>query len=53
MSEEATPVGSDSHVELRNAAVSVRGEGVVLRTATIYPHIDARAAAERLAEERA
>jgi ketosteroid isomerase-like protein len=50
--QNARPVGSDSHVELRNAAVFVWCEGVILRT-TIYPHIDdARAAAERLAGER-
>ena len=51
--QSARPVGSDSHVELRNGAVHLWSEGVILRT-TIYPHNidDARAAAERLAESR-
>jgi hypothetical protein len=46
------PVGSDGHVQWRYAQVSVWVEGVAVRT-TNYLDIDqARAAAERLAEER-
>jgi ketosteroid isomerase-like protein len=45
-------VGSSSHVQLRHAAVDVWVDGVIARAIT-GPDIDeARAAAERLAEER-
>jgi SnoaL-like domain len=45
-------VGSSGHVQLRNAMVDVWVDGVIARTIT-GPDIDeARAAAERLAEER-
>jgi ketosteroid isomerase-like protein len=45
-------VGSSGHVQLRNAMVNVWVDGVIARTIT-GPDIDeARAAAERLAEER-
>jgi len=51
--QNGRPVGSDSHVELCNAAVHIWSEGVILST-TIHPHNidDARAAAEHLAESR-
>jgi ketosteroid isomerase-like protein len=50
--QNARPVGSSAHVELRYAAVSAWVEGVNVRT-TNYRDIDeARAAAERLAESR-
>ena len=46
-------VGSSGHVQLRNAMVNVWVDGVIARTIT-GPDIDeARAAAERLVEERA
>jgi ketosteroid isomerase-like protein len=45
-------VGSSGHVQLRHAMVNVWVDGVIARTMT-GPNIDeARAAAERLAEER-
>ena len=45
-------VGSSGHVQLRHAAVDVWVDGVIARAIT-GPDIDeARAAAERLAEER-
>src|SRR5271167_4207996 len=48
--QSARPVGSTSHVRLRQAAIVVWVEGVVVRL-TMCPDIDeARAAAERLAE---
>jgi hypothetical protein len=50
--QNARPAGSNGHVRLRYAAVSVWREGVIVRT-TNYSDIDeARAAAERLAETR-
>jgi ketosteroid isomerase-like protein len=51
--ERARTKGSDAYVEARNAWVSLWEEGRVVRT-TSYADIDeARAAAERLAQERA
>jgi ketosteroid isomerase-like protein len=45
-------VGSSGHVQLRNAAIHVWVEGIIVRAIT-GPDIDkGRAAAERLAEER-
>jgi ketosteroid isomerase-like protein len=50
--QHARPVDSSGRVQMRGAAVSVWTEGVIARR-TLYPDIDeARAAAERLAEER-
>jgi ketosteroid isomerase-like protein len=50
--QSGRPIGSDGHVQLRYAQISVWVDGVALRT-TNYNDIDeARAAAERLAEER-
>ena len=50
--QNARPVDSSGHVQMRGAAVSVWAEGVIARR-TLYNDIDeARAAAERLAEER-
>jgi ketosteroid isomerase-like protein len=50
--QSGRPVGSDGHVQLRYAQISVWVDGVALRT-TNYTDIDeARAAAKRLAEER-
>jgi ketosteroid isomerase-like protein len=49
--QRGRPVGSDGHVQLRYAQISVWVESVAVRT-TNYTDIDeARAAAERLAEE--
>jgi ketosteroid isomerase-like protein len=51
--QSGRPVGSVSHVQLRYAQISVWVDGVAVRT-TNYTDIDeARAAAERLARERA
>ena len=51
--ERARPTGSIGRVQLRYAAVVVFAENLIARART-YPHIDeARAAAERLARERA
>jgi len=51
--ERARPTGSTGRVQLRYAAVVVFAENLIAR-ATTYPDIDeARAAAERLAQERA
>ena len=51
--QHARPVDSSGHVQMRGAAVSVWTDGVIARR-TLYTDIDeARAAAERLAEERA
>jgi len=50
--QRGRPIGSSGDVGLRYAAVSVWVEGLIVRT-TLYGDIDeARAAAERLAEER-
>ena len=50
--QKGRPVGSSGEVELRYAAVSVWEDGMIARV-TNYTDIDeARAAAERLAEER-
>jgi hypothetical protein len=50
--EEGRMKGSDAYVEARNAWVNLWEEGRVVRT-TSYSDIDeARAAAQRLAEER-
>jgi len=50
--QKARPVGVTGHVRLSYASVNEWAEGVVVRV-TNYPDIDeARAAAERLAEER-
>ncbi|MEA2208673.1 MAG: SnoaL-like domain [Solirubrobacteraceae bacterium] len=50
--QRGRPVGSDGHVELRYAQISVWVERVAVRT-TNYTDIDkARGAAERLAEKR-
>jgi hypothetical protein len=52
--QEGRTIGATNYVRVRSAAVSVWMDGLILRTTT-YPetHIDeARAAAERLAEER-
>jgi ketosteroid isomerase-like protein len=49
---DARPVGSTAYVNTRQTYVFVFVEGMVARV-TVYPDIDeARAAAERLAEER-
>jgi ketosteroid isomerase-like protein len=51
--QHARPVDSSGHVQMRGASVSVWTEGVLARR-TLYTDIDeARAAAERLAKERA
>ena len=51
-SQHARPAGSTSYVRMRQAAVVIWVDGVIARL-TMYPDIDdARAAAERLAEER-
>jgi ketosteroid isomerase-like protein len=50
--QDARPVGSTGHVRARQAIVYLWVDGMVAR-ATVYPDIDeARAAAERLADER-
>jgi ketosteroid isomerase-like protein len=46
-------VGSSGYVQLRNAMVNVWMDGVIARTVTGPDIADARAVAERLAEERA
>jgi ketosteroid isomerase-like protein len=46
-------VGSSGHVQLRNAMVNVWVDGVIARTITGPDIAEARAVAERLAEERA
>ena len=52
ISQNARPVGSRGHVQFRYAAVAVWDAGLAVRT-TNYSDLDeARAAAERLAEER-
>ena len=49
---EGRPVGSSRQVQMRFGTVNVWDEGLIVRV-TNYPDIDeARAAAERLAEER-
>jgi ketosteroid isomerase-like protein len=49
---DARPVGSAAHIDTQQAYVFVFAEGLVART-TVYRDMDeARAAAERLAEER-
>jgi ketosteroid isomerase-like protein len=49
----ARPVGSSGYVELRYAAVTIWGADALAERTTNYTNIDeARAAAERLAEER-
>jgi len=51
--ETGRPLGSTGRVQMRYAAVALLVEGMIVR-ATTYPDIDeARAAAERLAQERA
>ena len=53
--QEGRPIGATNYVRVRSAIVSVWEDGTVVRS-TIYPETDideARAAAERLAEERA
>jgi ketosteroid isomerase-like protein len=47
------PVGSSGRVELRLAIVAVWEEGLIVRITTYDDTDEARAAAERLAEERA
>jgi ketosteroid isomerase-like protein len=50
--QDARPAGSDVHLRLRHAAVNVWEDRVIVQS-TNYRDIDeARAAAERLAEER-
>jgi ketosteroid isomerase-like protein len=50
--QKGRPVGSSGEVELRYAAVGKWEDGMIVRT-TVYADVDeARAAAERLAEER-
>jgi len=50
--QQGRPVGSSAHVQMRFASVAVFAEGMLARH-TLYTDIDeARAAAERLAEER-
>jgi ketosteroid isomerase-like protein len=52
LNQRGRPVGSSGEVQVRSASVSVWTKGLVERV-TNYPDIDvARAAAERLAEER-
>jgi ketosteroid isomerase-like protein len=52
ISQTARPVGSRGHVQFRYGAVAVWHAGLAVRT-TNHPDIDeARAAAERLAQER-
>jgi ketosteroid isomerase-like protein len=46
------PVGSSGEVELRYAAVSVWEDGLIVRVTNYTDIEEARAAAERLAEER-
>jgi ketosteroid isomerase-like protein len=50
--EEGRLVGSDGHVEQRRVGVSVWVRGVIERSTTFADIDEARAAAERLAEER-
>ena len=52
--QEGRPIGATNYVRVRSAAVSVWRDGLIVRT-TIYAETaidEARAAAERLAEER-
>ena|SRR5438132_9814592 len=54
ISLNARPVGSSGYVQLRYAAVSIwTSDGLAQRTANYTDIDEARAAAERLAEERA
>jgi ketosteroid isomerase-like protein len=48
----ARPKGSSGFVELRSAAVSIWRDGLIVRFATYTDIGEARAAAERLAQER-
>ena len=52
--QEGRPIGASSYVRVRSAMVMLWVDGVIVRN-TVYPESDideARAAAERLAEER-
>jgi ketosteroid isomerase-like protein len=50
--QQGRPAGSSGRVQMRSASVAVSSDGVISRQ-TMYTDIDeARAAAERLAEER-
>jgi ketosteroid isomerase-like protein len=51
--EDGRLVGSDGHVEQQRAAVVVWVKGIIERQTTYLDIDEARAAAERLAEERA
>jgi ketosteroid isomerase-like protein len=50
--QNGRPVGSTGHLQLRYASVSVWVEGMLARTTNYSNVAQARAAAERLAEER-
>jgi ketosteroid isomerase-like protein len=53
--QTARPLGTTGSVQLREGVVAVYAQGLIVRH-TVYPHSDideARAAAERLAKERA
>jgi ketosteroid isomerase-like protein len=50
--QTARPVGSIGHVQIRYAAVTVLVEGMIVRIANYSDIEEARAAAERLAQER-
>jgi ketosteroid isomerase-like protein len=52
VSQNARPVGSSGHVHFRYAAVGVWDAGLVVLTTNYFDIDAARAAAERLAEER-
>ena len=52
--QEGRPIGASSYVRVRSAMVMLWADAVIVRN-TVYPESDideARAAAERLAEER-
>jgi hypothetical protein len=52
--QEGRPIGASNYVRVRSASVGLWVDGMIVRN-TIYPETDldeARAAAERLAEER-
>jgi ketosteroid isomerase-like protein len=51
--QRGRPVGSDGEVQLRYAAVALWAEGLIVRVTNYGDPDEARAAAERLARERA
>ena len=52
ISQNARPVGSSGHVQFRYGSVAVSDAGLAVRTVNYFDPDEARAAAERLAQER-